>query len=113
VGAPRELTPPLPAPLTEAGPPILPPPPEGAGEARLGGPTERGGPTLGGPTLPGPALDLGPVLSRDGAGEMGDKPGLTLLALPPWDGVDTDGGLLLAVDVFALLPPVAGSDFTA
>ena len=29
-----------------------------AGEARLGGPTERG-PTLGGPTLPGPVLDLG------------------------------------------------------
>ena len=64
---------PLPAPVTLAGPPVVPafrPPPveDGAGEARLGGPTDRGaGPTLGGPTLPGPpppapVFDLGPPI---------------------------------------------------
>lgn len=83
VGAPRGLTPPLPLPATLAGPPILLPLPDGAGEARLGGPTERGaGPTLGGPTLPGPAFDFGAV-SSEGAGEIGDKPGLIFVLLPP------------------------------
>ena len=69
------LPPPTPAPVTLAGPPILLL--GGAGDARLGGPTERG-PTLGGPTLPGPAFDLGAV-SSEAAGEMGDKPGF----MPP------------------------------
>jgi len=48
-----------------------------AGDARLGGPTDRGAPTLGGPTLPGPALDFGASMLA-GAGEIGDNPGLVL-----------------------------------